>query len=58
MAAEGAGIFLPLKKTGIIYRMAQILHYLKATGLTLGLLINFGSEKVEFKRLIKSGNKP
>lgn len=31
---------------------AQVLNYLKATGMKLGLLINFGREKVEFKRLV------
>ena len=29
---------------------AQILNYLKATGLQLGLLINFGNPKMEWKR--------
>lgn len=28
----------------------QLLNELKATGITVGLLINFGREKVEFKR--------
>jgi len=33
---------------------AQLLNYLKATGLRLGLLINFGSKgKLEWKRLIR-----
>ena len=31
---------------------AQILNYLKATGSKLGLLINFGSSSLEYKRLI------
>jgi GxxExxY protein len=30
---------------------AQVLNELKATGLKIGLLINFGRSKVEFKRL-------
>jgi GxxExxY protein len=30
---------------------AQLLNELKATGIRVGLLINFGREKVEFKRL-------
>jgi len=31
---------------------AQLLNYLKATGLKLGILINFGKNKVEFKRMV------
>jgi len=31
---------------------AQLLNELKATGIEVGLLINFGREKVEFKRMI------
>lgn len=31
---------------------AQLFHYLKATGLKLGLLINFACEKVEYKRIV------
>ncbi len=31
---------------------AQILNYLKATGMELGLLINFGGSKLEWKRRI------
>jgi GxxExxY protein len=31
---------------------AQLLNELKATGLKVGLLINFGRSKVEYKRLI------
>lgn len=30
---------------------AQCLNYLKATGIRLGLLINFGNPKVEVKRV-------
>ena len=32
----------------------QTLSYLKATGCEVGLLINFGSRKVEIKRLVNS----
>jgi len=32
--------------------MAQCLNYLKATGLTVGLLLNFGSPGVEVKRIV------
>ena len=31
---------------------AQIINYLKATGLKVGLLINFGSKSLEHKRLV------
>ena len=31
---------------------AQLLNELKATGMKVGLLINFGRSKVEFKRLV------
>lgn len=35
-----------------VFHEAQVLNYLKGTGLKVGLLINFGREKVEFKRLV------
>jgi GxxExxY protein len=31
---------------------AQLIHYLKATGLHRGLLINFGAEHLEVKRIV------
>ncbi|MBN1795872.1 MAG: GxxExxY protein [Sedimentisphaerales bacterium] len=31
---------------------AQLLNYLKATGLELGLLINFGEQSLKYKRLV------
>jgi GxxExxY protein len=33
---------------------AQILHYLKATGVQVGLIINFGERSLRFRRLAKS----
>ncbi|HET9477582.1 MAG TPA: GxxExxY protein [Dehalococcoidia bacterium] len=30
----------------------QILHYLKATGLKVGLLLNFGTHRLQIKRLV------
>lgn len=32
---------------------SQILNYLKATGLRVGLLVNFGAAELEWKRLVK-----
>ncbi len=31
---------------------AQLLHYLKATGIKVGLLLNFGPERVDVKRMV------
>jgi len=47
-------IILELKATETLSRQhaAQMLNYLKATGVKLGILINFGSTKVEFKRFV------
>jgi GxxExxY protein len=42
-----------IKKIGVI-EDAQLLNYLKATGMRLGLLLNFGApQKLDWKRLIK-----
>jgi len=49
------GVVLVEIKTGKAYdsrHEAQLLHYLKATGIKVGLLINFGEEKCEFKRMV------
>jgi GxxExxY protein len=32
--------------------MAQVINYLKATGLRLGILMNFGTPKFQFKRVV------
>ncbi len=35
---------------------SQLLNYLKATGFKLGLLINFGSSSLQYKRMVMSTN--
>jgi GxxExxY protein len=50
-------IIVELKALGCLssHEEAQLLNYLKATGLELGVLINFGAAgKLEWKRMIKS----
>ncbi len=36
---------------------AQALHYLAATGLQLAILINFGMSPLEYRWIVKAGNK-
>lgn len=38
--------------------LAQAINYLEAYNLELGLLINFGNQRLEFKRLVNSKYKP
>lgn len=35
---------------------AQVINYLNATGIPVGLLINFGNPKVEFQRFTRTKN--
>jgi GxxExxY protein len=47
-------VIVELKAVDILQKIhtAQMLHYLKATGKKVGLLINFGNQKAEIKRFI------
>ncbi len=44
-----------IKQLGNIEK-AQVINYLKVTGLQLGLLINFGEESLEYKRIVLTNN--
>ena len=48
-------IILKIKSTEQIIdaHRAQALHYLKATGLRLAIILNFGKEKLEHERMVK-----
>ena len=37
---------------------AQLMNFLKATGLSVGLLLNFGRPRLEIKRMIWNHNEP
>jgi len=47
-------VILELKAVDSLSKIheAQLLNYLKATGKRIGLLINFGKQRVEYKRLV------
>ena len=34
---------------------AQVINYLKATGIDVGLLVNFGNKRLQYKRLYRTG---
>ena len=55
LIAEGA-VIVELKTGKRIedIHLAQTLNYLKATGLKLGLIINFGRPRVEIKRVVNN----
>lgn len=49
-----SAVILELKATKVIDEIhkAQLLNYLKATGLNLGLILNFGQPKLQIRRLV------
>ena len=48
-------IILELKSVDMVVNAhrAQVLNYLKATGMRLAILLNFGKERLEYERFIK-----
>jgi GxxExxY protein len=48
-------IIVELKAVALLApeHQAQVINYLKATGIEVGLLVNFGRPKIEFRRLEK-----
>ncbi len=51
---ENVIIELKAVKTIAPEHQAQIINYLNATGIEVGLLINFGNPKLEYKRFTRS----
>ena len=53
-------LLLELKALSTLCREheAQLMNYLKATGLSVGLLLNFGRPKLGIKRMIWNHNEP
>ncbi|MDT8449606.1 MAG: GxxExxY protein [Wenzhouxiangellaceae bacterium] len=52
LIADSIIVELKAVKTLLPEHQAQVLNYLKASGLQLGLLINFGTPKAQIKRLV------
>ncbi len=54
LVAEKVLVELKAVKALAPEHQAQTINYLKATGIEVGLLINFGNPKLEFKRFTRS----
>jgi GxxExxY protein len=51
----GNCVIVELKAVSVLLRIheAQLVNYLKATGIDIGLLLNFGEQRVEVKRKLR-----
>ncbi len=49
-------IIVELKATPFLHKndLAQVLNYLRATGMKLGILVNFGEKSLTYKRILNS----
>ncbi len=49
-------IIVELKATPFIHKndLAQVLNYLRATGMRLGILVNFGEKSLTYKRILNA----
>lgn len=54
MIVDGLIIELKAVTTLLDVHVAQLMNYLKATGLEHGLLLNFGSEKFQCKKIART----
>jgi len=55
----GGKIVLELKTARIFHKedIQQVLRYLKSTGIRLGILANFGHDRLVYKRILNNENK-
>ena len=53
-------VMVELKATTLLddAHLSQAINYLEASGLEVGLLINFGSKSLQYRRVINSKKKP